>query len=516
MSHPYDAIIVGGGHNGLVAACYLARAGKKVLILEKNLHLGGASVSQKLFPDFDARVSRYAYLISLFPRRIIDELELELRLLPRRVASYTPNLGAEAGLLLRNDDRQWNQSEIGRLGDGEWRGFEQLMAKQQIVADLVWESLLQPLKSRSEWEAVFASAGHGSLWREFVEKPLGELLETHLGDDLLRGMVMTDAKICSYAGAHDPSLLQNRTYLYHIIGNASGQWLVPQGGMGRLIHQLANTARAAGATRILDAEVTDTEVSDGRVRVAYQSDGQAFEVHARHLLWNASPPQQKSRVPSDLDEGTAFKINMLLKRLPQPAEQRISPQDAFAGTFHIDERYSQLEAARKSAQSGQIPDFPAGEVYCHTLTDPSILSPELQKRGFHTLTWFGLDLPYSLFENDNEAAKAKVVENMLQGLNRYLAEPLEDCLARDIEGLPCLEAKSAVDLEAELGLPRGNIFHRGLTWFFAESADEVGTYGVETEHPNEWICGSSAKRGGAVSGIPGRNAAVAILAADSS
>jgi phytoene dehydrogenase-like protein len=515
MSPEYDAVIVGGGHNGLVAACYLARAGKKVLILEKNHHLGGASVSQKLFPDFDAYISRYAYLISLFPKRIIDELELDLRLLPRRVASYTPDLGADDGLLLRNGDEQWNQGEIGRLGLGEWRGYEQLMDKQQIFADLVWDSVLQPLKSRSDWEAKFESVGHRFLWREFVEQPLGELLEAHFDSDLLRGMVMTDAKICSYAGAHDASLLQNRTYLYHIIGNASGQWLVPEGGMGQLIHQLANTAQAAGATWELGAEVTDTEVNEGQVRVAYQSDGQAFEVHARHLLWNASPPHQKSRTPSDIDEGTAFKINMLLERLPRPAERRISAQDAFAGTFHIDERYSQLEAARKSAQAVQIPDFPAGEVYCHTLTDPSILSPELQQKGYHTLTWFGLDLPYRLFETDNEAAKATVVQNMLNGLNRYLSEPLEDCLATDREGQPCLEAKSAVDLETELGLTRGNIFHKGLSWFFAESADEVGTYGVETEHPNEWICGSFAKRGGAVSGIPGRNAAIAILAAES-
>lgn len=516
MTRHYDAVIVGGGHNGLVAACYLARAGRKVLILEKNAHLGGASISQKLFRDFDANISRYAYLVSLFPKRIIDELELDLRLLQRRVASYTPDLDHEHGLLLRNDDAAWNQREITRLGDNEWCGYEQLMRKQQIFADLVWGSLLDPLQSRSDWEARFEQAGQNALWREFVERPIGELLEAHFSSDLLRGTVLTDAKICAYAGAHDPSLLQNRTYLYHIIGNASGQWLVPQGGMGHLIRQLANTASKAGASWELGAEVTDTEVQEGGVRVAYQSAGQTVEVHARHLLWNATPPWRRSRTPSDVDEGTAFKINMLLARLPELREPRISPQEAFAGTFHIDEHYSQLEAARQTAQAGRIPEFPAGEVYCHTLTDPSILSPELQRGGYHTLTWFGLDLPYSLFERDNEGAKSAVVRNMLNGLNRYLATPIEDCLARDRNGEPCLEAKSALDLETELGLPRGNIFHKGLSWFFAETESEIGAYGVETEHPNEWICGSSAKRGGAVSGIPGRNAAVAVLAADSS
>ena len=514
MNVSYDAVIVGGGHNALVAACYLARAGKKVLILEKNQHLGGASVSQRLFPDFNARISRYAYLVSLLPARIIDDLELDLHLMPRQVASYTPDFSGQSGLLLRNGDVAWNRREISRLGMSEWSGYEQLMRKQTIFADLVWDSLLEPLKSRSDWEATFEAAGQRAIWREFVEQPIGKLLESHFSSDLLRGMVFTDAKICSYAGAHDASLLQNRTYLYHIIGNGSGQWLVPEGGMGHLIHQLAERAHAAGAAWKLGAEVTHTEVTDSRVRLAYQSEGQAFEVQARHLLWNTPPPHQRSTLRSDIDEGTAFKINMLLERLPEPAEQRIPARDAFAGTFHIDESYSQLESARKAALSGQIPELPAGEVYCHTLTDPSILSPELQHKGYHTLTWFGLDLPYSLFERDNEAAKRSVVRNMLSGLNRYLSTPLEDCLARDRQGRACLEAKSPVDLESELGLPRGNIFHKGLSWFFAETDSEIGTYGVETEHPNEWICGSSAKRGGAVSGIPGRNAAIAVLAAD--
>ena len=105
------------------------------------------------------------------------------------------------------------------------------------------------------------------------------------------------------------------------------------------------------------------------------------------------------------------------------------------------------------------------------------------------------------------------MSRVLSGLNRYLETPIEECLATDRNGMPCIEAKSALDLEEELALPRGNIFQKGLSWFFAESEDEAGRYGVETEHPNVWICGSSAKRGGAVSGIPGRNAAIAVLKA---
>lgn len=510
MSAAHDVTIIGGGHNGLVAACYLAEAGKKVLILEKNDALGGASVSQQLFPGFDAKLSRYSYLVSLFPQRLIRELGLNLRLLRRSVSSYTP-YGHDSGLLISNEDPQRTRREIQGLEPKEWDGYQALMDRQKTFAGLVWNSFLEPLEPRASWEKRFRDAGRSELWRDFVERPVGELLERHIQSDLLRGILFTDGKIGANAGAHDASLLQNRTYLYHVIGNLSGEWLVPEGGMGQLVWQLATRARQAGVEWRLGAEVYETHTTDQGSRVAFRHEGSEYEVETRHLVWNATPPWRRSPDPSGIDEGTSFKINMLLKKLPRPANPLVTPEEAFAGTFHIDESYSQLEAAHRTARLGRIPDTPAGEIYCHTLTDPSILSSELQAQGFHTLTYFGLDLPYALFERDNEAAKQVVIANVLKGLNRHLATPLEDCLSVDRNGQPCLEAKSPVDLERELGLPRGNIFHKGLSWFFAEDESEIGRYGVETERPNEWICGSSAKRGGAVSGIPGRNAAMAIL-----
>ncbi|MEE4638513.1 MAG: NAD(P)/FAD-dependent oxidoreductase [Wenzhouxiangella sp.] len=506
----YDVIIIGGGHNGLVAACYLADAGKKVLILERNDALGGASVSARLFDGFDARISRYAYLVSLFPQRILRELGLNLRLLKRPISSYTP-YGEGLGLLLSNENPHLIEREIRKLSTGDWRGYQTLVAKQQAFAALVWDSLLEPLESRRNWEKTFNDAGRNDLWRDFVERPLGELLETQITSDLLRGIVFTDGKIGANAGAHDASLLQNRTFLYHVIGNKTGDWQVPEGGMGQIAEQLIARARRAGVEWRLGAEIIETQAQGNGWRVGFRHHNAEFDWRSRHLVWNATPPFRRPPDPSGIDEGTSFKINMLVKKLPQPINPQVTPEQAFSGTFHIDESYSQLEAARRIAQSGRIPEAPAGEIYCHTLTDPSILSPELARRGYHTLTYFGLDLPYALFADDNEGVKQTVVTNVLDGLNRYLATPLEDCLATDCNGRPCLEAKSPVDLERELGLPRGNIFHKGLSWFFAESQSEVGRYGVETDRPNEWICGASARRGGAVSGIPGRNAAMAIL-----
>ena len=159
-----------------------------------------------------------------------------------------------------------------------------------------------------------------------------------------------------------------------------------------------------------------------------------------------------------------------------------------------------------------MPELAPCEVYCHSLTDPSILGDELRDAGAQTLTSFGLHMPARLFAGENpSAAKAEAIQSTLRSLNSVLGEPIEDCLWISPSGEPCLEARTPLELEAELGLPGGNIFHRDLAWPFAETEDEVGKWGVETAHANVLICGAGAKRGGGVSGVPGHNAAMAIL-----
>jgi phytoene dehydrogenase-like protein len=189
----------------------------------------------------------------------------------------------------------------------------------------------------------------------------------------------------------------------------------------------------------------------------------------------------------------------------------VSGKDAFAGTFHIDEGYAEMARSFGQAAGGELPGKIPCEMYCHTLTDDSILSPDLRGRGFQTLTLFGLDMPWRLFEQDNEAMRERALGRCLEGLNSYLAEPIEGCLAVSKDGKPCIEVKSPVDLERELGMFRGNIFHSALTWPFAEDRESVASWGVETEFVNVFVCGSSARRGGAVSGIPGHNAAMKVL-----
>ena len=161
---------------------------------------------------------------------------------------------------------------------------------------------------------------------------------------------------------------------------------------------------------------------------------------------------------------------------------------------------------------GAVPDLVPCEIYCHSLSDRSILGPELAAGDAQTLTLFGLHLPARLFRGDNEARREEALAATLRSLNSVLAEPVEDVLLRGPDGRPCLEVRTPVDLEQDLGLPGGNIFHRSLQWPWAETPQQVGTWGVETVHERVLVCGAGARRGGGVSGIPGHNAAQAVLA----
>ena len=520
LSAKYDVVIIGGGHNGLVSACYLAKGGLSVLVLEKNPVLGGATRSAKTFEGIEARLSVYSYLVSLFPEQIISDLGLKLDLLERRTASYTPHIGNGRlkELLLLNHEPGHNRKAFVDLtgSDSDYLGYEELQFMQERLASVIWPSLTKPLVSETEMKARLDNEGKNA-WQALIEEPLGQVIEKKISSDLIRGLVLTDAKIGVSTYPHDPSLLQNRCFLYHVIGRGTGEWRVPKGGMGALVDELIRVAQSMGkVTFATNATLHSVEPKQKLSSLAFDIEGKNADIDARFVLCNASSKELarltgKAESSVTVDEGTAFKVNMLLKRLPRLRSEHCSPLEAFAGTFHLDEGYEQMLTSYDSSHSGQMPSTPPGEVYCHTLTDPSILSRELQAKGFHTLTLFGLDMPYRLFENDNIRVRDIALQRYLTGINQYLDEPIEECLALDAHGKPCIEAMSSVDLEKKINLPKGNIFHGDLSWPFAKNEEEVGQWGVETEHPNLFLCGSSAKRGGAVSGIPGHNAAKKVL-----
>ena len=280
MKSEYDVVILGAGHNGLVAATYLARAGLSVLMLEKNDYIGGATTSQKVFPDYDAYLSRYSYLVSLFPEKIIRDLGLNLELRRRATASFTPykQNGEHKGLLLSNVSEEASRQSILELtgSDTEHEQLKKFYGLSRAFAEKAWDTMLEPLVAKQDFRRRFDDNDTDrEAWRSLVEEPIGAAIERYLKNDLLRGLVLTDAKIGVFTHPHDPSLLQNRCFLYHLIGNKTGEWKVPVGGMGNVARELEQAARKSGAEMLtnvnLHAARFGWEKANGRVRAGWKN-----------------------------------------------------------------------------------------------------------------------------------------------------------------------------------------------------------------------------------------------------
>ena len=497
-STKYDVVIIGGGHNGLVAATYLARAGKSVRILEANPEIGGASQSVRTFPEYDANLSRYSYLIALLPDKIVSDLGLSFECISREVSSYTP-YGENKGLYVSRIWDALTESSFKELDPSgkEAKAWQTFYAEIAEFAEKIAPTMLQPLKSRSELKQ---QIDLDATWQYLIEEPIGKVITERFHNDVVRGVVLTDALIGTFASAFD--IQANICFLYHLIGNGTGEWKVPKGGMGALVNELVRVATESGVEISLNSKAIKVESTSTGVTVELEN---GETVTGEYLLSNAAPgvlaKLRRKPVPKSLD-GSQMKINILLKRLPQ-LKSGIDPRLAFAGTFHANESFTQCESVFAEAHNGVMPQKMPIEMYCHTLTDPSILGQELQDAGYQTLTLFGLHTPASLFDSNNDAAREAALQSALASLNDYLAEPIEDVIA-------AIEVKTPLDIEEAIALPRGNIFHKDLSMPFREDGTEE-SWGVETDDPRIFICGAGAVRGGGVSGIPGHNAAMAIL-----
>ena len=514
-AHDLDVAVVGGGHNGLVAAAYLARAGLRVRVLEKLDTVGGAAISAQAFDGVDARLSRYSYLVSLLPAQILDDLGAQVRLARRTYSSYTPNPsdGGRTGLLIGPP------SSFGAVGaSSDEAAFADFYRRCRLVTEPLWPTLTDPLIRRSEARSRVVACGGdaGAAWEALVEKPVGRAIAESFSSDLVRGVVATDALIGTFADLGEESLRQNVCFLYHLLGGGVGIWDVPIGGMGAVTGALAGAARGFGADIVTGAEVLSVS-PDGEVR--YRVGDDEHRVAARFVLANVTPVVLAGLMgspPPELEGGGQVKVNLMLRRLPRLRDDSVTAEQAFGGTFHINETWSQLESAYASASSGSIPDPLPCEIYCHSLADPSILSPALRESGAATLTVFGLHAPHEIQARDNDATRIPLTDAAPASLNPGLAAPIPEVPRPDPSGPPRIETKTTVDLEHALNMTGGNIFHGALRWPFAEDGAPLDSpaqqWGVATEHERILLCGSGAHRGGAVSGIGGHNAAMAVLA----
>src|SRR6185369_12770648 len=281
-----DVVVVGGGHNGLVAAAYLARAGLRVRLLERLDQVGGAAVSAHAFEGVDARLSRYSYLVSLLPPRIVDDLGAPVRLARRRYSSYTPDpaTGGRTGLLI---GRHSGFAAVGAGADEQ--PFVEFYRRCRTVTERLWPTLIEPLRTREQARLLVLNGGDpeaGQAWHTLMEQPIGQAITDVLDNDLVRGVVATDALIGTFARADEESLQQNVCFLYHLVGGGTGDWDVPVGGMGAVTEALATAAAGFGAEIVTGADVYAIE-PDGEV--SYRIGDDERRVRGRFVLAGVTP-----------------------------------------------------------------------------------------------------------------------------------------------------------------------------------------------------------------------------------
>ena len=514
----YDVAIVGAGHNGLVAAAYLARAGLSVLVLERLDRVGGAAVNAQPFAGRPTRVSRYADTVSLLPRHLAAELDLDLRLASRPVSTYAPVVrdGRHRGLLVENPEDKRTRISFLELTDSsrEYDAWCSFYSEVAALARAVEPTLLQPLP----WEKDVAAHVDDATWRDFVMTPLGEVIEKRFADDTVRGVVAAAALSGTFSTTDSPSLVQNRSFLYHLMGNGTGESLVPLGGMGAVSDALARAAASAGAEIRVGAGVSAIRPGDEISEIDFDTAGGPATVEASYVLANVAPwvlhillgePDDEETKP----EGAQLKVNLLLDRLPR-LRSGIDPAAAFAGTLLVGASYAGLRESHEEAAGGWLPSTIPALMSSPSLTDPSLLGEV--PPGTQTLSVLALNTPASVFAPDPEGRKAEAVRRVLAALDEHLVDPIDSVVARDARGNPCIEALSPIDVETDLAMPGGHPHHGDLEWPWANNRARLDTpdqqWGVPSGLPRVFLAGAGARRGGGVSGIAGHNAAMAVLA----
>lgn len=516
-------LIIGGGHNGLTCAAYLARAGADVTLLERRPVFGGACVTEEMWPGY--RVSRAAYVLSLFRPAIIRELALErhgLALIPRAPSSATP-LPDGRSLVLGANGRA-NVEEIARFSRRDAEAYPRYEARLARIAAALEPTLdappptlaiRHPRDLRPWWLAMRAAVRLGRELPQAARLMLGaarDLLEEWFDSEPLRATLATDAIIGAFAAPSTPGT--GYVLFHHVMGSVTGQrgvWAYVRGGMGALSDALAAAATTAGARLRSDAEVARLHVRDGRAVAVELQSGESLAADA---VVSAIDPARtfalvgdRDQIPEDFSRALAgldfrspvVKLNLALRELPR---FRVTDRDALplSGTIHLgSENLDAIELAYAQALRGEVSERPIVE-----LTIPSTLDPTLAPPGRHVASVFAQYAP-ALAMNDPAWS----------GLRDRLAERvlalIEEAAPGFRDSVEEIEVLAPPDLERVFGLTGGNIFHGAMTpdrLLLLRPLPDWANY--RTPITGLYLCGSGTHPGGGVMGASGRNAAFEI------
>lgn len=522
----FDVIIIGGGHNGLVTAAYLARAGLRVQVLERRAVIGGACVTEELWPGF--KVSSLSYLCSLLQPRIIHELELDkfgYHIYPKDPSFFTAF--PDGRHIFFFQDQQKTLEQIAKFSRRDAEYFPQYEAELEQLAEWVESLLLETppnLVGRTFDDLLkLGSAGLKTLrlgeagLKRLIKiqtQSVRDFLTDRFESEEIMTTLATDGVIGTNGGPSTPGTAY--ILLHHVMGGAAGPrglWGFIRGGMGAISHAIAGAAKARGALIRTEAEVSDIIVRDGRAVGVALADGE--EIRARIVISNADPKRTflslvaKGDLPAEFRRevesirctGSAVKINLALDGLPNftafPTDGLGLPHRT---TMHVCPSMDYIDRAWEDAAQGRPALHPMLECTIPTAYDDSIAPP-----GKHIMCIFAQFAPYRLKGAQwNDELKNQFADRCLDALADYAPNIRDIVLHRQVI--------SPHDLETEYGLTGGNIFHGDMTLdqlFFMRPLAGWAKY--RTPIRSLYLCGSGTHPGGGVMGAPGYNAAREIL-----
>jgi phytoene dehydrogenase-like protein len=520
----YDVIVVGGGHNGLVTAAYLAGAGRRVLVLERREVVGGACVTEEIFPGF--KVSTAAYVTSLFRPEIVRDLRLAdhgYHVLPREPSSFTPFPDGRS--LTMGPDRELTLKEIAKFSTRDAERYPDYEMMLERVADLVEPTLtirapdlVRP--GLSDLRTLFALGRGfrrlGDRAAEAVDILVGAarpILDRWFESEQLKATLATDAIIGAMASPSMPGTAY--VLFHHVMGETNGQrgvWGYVRGGMGGLTQALAAAARARGADIRCGEEVARILVRDGRVTGVALASGDEFQApvvasnadarvtFTRLLEPRLLPGEFVEAVNRIGYESASLKINVALAELPDfRALPGREPGPQHRGTIHICPDQDYIERAYDDAKYGRPSARPVLECTIPSVVDPSVAPP-----GRHLMSMFVQYAPYALREGTWDEHRDAFADRCFALLDEYAPNFSRSVLARQV--------LTPLDLERVFGLTGGNIFQGAMTPNQLFSFRPVpGWAQYRTPIRGLYLCGAAAHPGGGVMGAPGLNAAREIL-----